>query len=332
MASEVLQRNKQIVWSFWQEMTGKAADEVETTVRVYVDPSISWNGPHPINQLQGIDALVDGFWRPVLQAFAGLRRRTDIFFGGSFDGHDWVCGTGYLIGRFTRSWLGIPPTGAGTYIRFGEFCSLKAGKIDQTYLILDILDVLRQSGFRLPPNYGGQDWVVPGPVTADGLVLAPQDDAESAASLNLVEAMLFKGLRSFDGTDLKVMGMARYWHPDMYWYGPCGIGTTYGLKGFEDAHQAPFLRAFPDRVGGNHKARFAEGRYVASTGWPSLHCTHLGEYLGVPATGNRIGMRVMDWWRRAGDLLVENWVFIDMLDLFLQMGVNLLASLQHKSD
>ena len=38
------------------------------------------------------------------------------------------------------------------------------------------------------------------------------------------------------------------------------------------------------------KARFAEGMYVASTGWPSLRCTHTGEYLGVPATGNKTGM------------------------------------------
>jgi predicted ester cyclase len=70
--------------------------------------------------------------------------------------------------------------------------------------------------------------------------------------------------------------------------------------------------------------------YVASTGWPSLRCTHTGEYLGVPATGNKIGMRVMDWWRREGDLLVENWVFIDMVDVFLQMGVDIFAQAQRQ--
>jgi hypothetical protein len=39
-------------------------------------------------------------------------------------------------------------------------------------------------------------------------------------------------------------------------------------------------------------------------------------------------MRVMDFWRREGDLLVENWVFIDMVDLFLQLGVDLFERLQ----
>jgi hypothetical protein len=38
----------------------------------------------------------------------------------------------------------------------------------------------------------------------------------------------------------------------------------------------------------------------------------------------------MDWWRREGDLLVENWVFIDMIDLFLQLGVDLFERLQSR--
>jgi hypothetical protein len=41
-------------------------------------------------------------------------------------------------------------------------------------------------------------------------------------------------------------------------------------------------------------------------------------------------MRVMDWWRREGDLLVENWVFIDMVDVFLQMGVDIFAQAQRQ--
>ena len=32
----------------------------------------------------------------------------------------------------------------------------------------------------------------------------------------------------------------------------------------------------------------------------------------------------MDFWRRKNGKLAENWVLIDMLDLFLQLGVDLL--------
>ncbi|MEO0561612.1 MAG: hypothetical protein AAF125_05845, partial [Chloroflexota bacterium] len=86
-----------------------------------------------------------------------------------------------------------------------------------------------------------------------------------------------------------------------------------------------FLTAFPDRKGGNHKARLADGLYVASTGWPSIVATHAGEYLGLPATHTQITMRVMDWWRAAEDgLLSENWVLLDLPHTFLQLGVDLL--------
>ena len=41
-------------------------------------------------------------------------------------------------------------------------------------------------------------------------------------------------------------------------------------------------------------------------------------------------MRMMDWWRREGDLLVENWVFIDIIDVFLQFGVDIFEKLRRQ--
>ena len=32
--------------------------------------------------------------------------------------------------------------------------------------------------------------------------------------------------------------------------------------------------------------------------------------------------RVCDWWRREGDLLMENWVFVDIPNAMLQFGVD----------
>jgi len=36
----------------------------------------------------------------------------------------------------------------------------------------------------------------------------------------------------------------------------------------------------------------------------------------------------MDWWKRSGDQYVENWVFVDMIHLFRQFGIDLLASVR----
>ena len=49
------------------------------------------------------------------------------------------------------------------------------------------------------------------------------------------------------------------------------------------------------------------------------------------AQNKRITQRIMDYWRRDGDMLVENWVFIDMIDLLGQFGIELLPNHPRKS-
>jgi predicted ester cyclase len=328
MPTELTHQNKNVIWDFWQRLNNSTPEEVSDVIRAYTDPDTAWYGPHPLNRLQGVDALISEFWQPLLRAFPDVRRKSHLFFGGQFDGKEWVTATGHFSGTFSQDWLGIPATGQKTHIRFGEFCAVADGRVMETYLILDLLDMLEQGGIDLLPHiYGGEASFVPGPQTGDGVLLAPQNEADSVKSLKLVEAML-AGLRSYDQVNISSMRQADFWRADMLWYGPAGIGTTRGLRGFEDQHQIPFLKAFPNRQGGNHKARFAEGMYVASTGWPSLYATHKGDYLGISATGSSIGLRVMDWWRREGDYLAENWVLLDMVDLCLQLGVDLLERLR----
>ncbi len=89
--------------------------------------------------------------------------------------------------------------------------------------------------------------------------------------------------------------------------------------------QGPIVRAFPDRRGVGHRVRIAEGMFAASTGWPSLVGTITDEFLGWPPTGETAGWNIMDFWRRDGALLRDNWVLIDLVDAARQAGVDLLA-------
>ena len=41
-------------------------------------------------------------------------------------------------------------------------------------------------------------------------------------------------------------------------------------------------------------------------------------------------MRVMDFWRRDGEKFIENWVFIDIPELLLQMDVDLFEQLRSR--
>lgn len=328
-ANERNERNKQRFYEFWQTLPGQPGEKALETAATLLHEEFSWNGPHPLNHIKGLESFVTHFWQPFRASFPDVQRETHVLLGSEWEDYDWVGATGLFRGTFQRDWLGIPATGKETTVRYGDFWRLQDGKIVECYMLLDIPDVMRQAGYPLLHGYGGAEGVYPPPMTEDGVILATPDSAESKKSLELVEAMI-AGLLSYDGENLASMDMPRYWKPDMHWYGPSGIGAARTLTEFEDYHQRPFLQAFPDRTGGDHKARLYEGAYVATTGWPSVIATATGDYLGAPAPNRRIEMRVMDFWRREGDLLAENWVLIDLPDLLLQYNVDVFARLQEQ--
>lgn len=70
----------------------------------------------------------------------------------------------------------------------------------------------------------------------------------------------------------------------------------------------------------------AEGMYVGVTGWPNMQQTLLGfGWLGLPPTGQKITLRSLDFWRLEDGLIRENWVLVDLLDMYSQIGVDVFA-------
>jgi predicted ester cyclase len=250
--------------------------------------------------------------------FGGQNRRD---YGG-----DWVTGVTHVTGLFTAPLWGIAPSGKLAYLRVGEFWRVDGGRIVEARIIIDLLDLLHQCGrWPLAEGHYGAPIQFPAPATQDGL--CPVDRASGAASLDVVEAML-GALHVFDPNDFGSegqVGAGGTWAPDFAWYGPGGIGSTVSWPGFVDHHRASFLRAFPDRKGGNHYARIGDGAYAAVSGWPSMTMTHRDTYLGVPATDRALTLRVMDFYRIEAGLIAENWVLLDYIDLLAQMGVDVIA-------
>ena len=286
---------------------------------------------HPVNSGSGVEFTRTALLAPLAASFAGLEVRPDIAIRGSFDGGDWLSTSGHLAGRFVASLFGIPATGAATWLRFGRFDRLVPGaapgapaSVAETLLLLDLPGLMVVSGCWPIGAALGPGPVAPGPAGHDGLT--PGDDAAlGQSSLALVEAMI-GGLMRYDGVDLASMGMRDYWTDDFWWHGPVPIGSFQGHTAYEAGHQRPFLRTFPDRVGGNHRSRFAQGRFIASTGWPSMRATHRGgDWLGLAPTGRAVTVRVMDWWACRGGRLAENWVMIDIPELLLQLDVDVFA-------
>ena len=309
------------------EVFSSPVARVEKIASLY-EPGARWFGPRPFDHLKSVPDAVEHFWAPLLTAVPDLERRDDIQLAGNWRDGVWVASSGHYQGNFLRPWLGVAPSMGVIRLRYGEFSRLEAGRIVDQYTIFDLPDFLRQQGlWPLAPSLGIVD-LVPGPREHDGLLSRPADSAETDRSMQLVEAMI-AGLMQYDRLSLDSMEQRKFWTENFTWYGPAGIGTCRGQEQYRRVHQGPFLRAFPDRVGGDHKCRIAEGRYVASTGWPSIRATHVGGgFMGLPATGRKITMRVMDFWKREQELLDENWVFIDLLDLLHQMDFDVLGRLR----
>ncbi len=314
---------------YWQAITQACAvsGHFETLTRRAYSEDCDFNAGAPVDQCKGADAIIDRFWKPLVSAFPDLERRTDIVMGGRFKEGDWIATTGNFVGHFQNALYGLRPSRRPHFIRYGWFDRIEGKQVVESYVLLDLTRLMIETGqWPLRPQLG-ENWS-PAPASQDGIMLDQMDEGSSEKSLKLVEAMI-AGLMSYDGQSLTSMGMKRFWTPQFGWYGPGGIGSARGHADYERAHQGPFLKAFPDRIGGNHKCRIGEGPYVASTGWPSINATHLGgDWIGIPATGKRITQRIMDFWRREDEYLVENWVFIDMVDLLEQFGVILLPEVK----
>ncbi len=291
---------------------------------------------HPFEDMTGPQALYQKVYAPLLAAIPKLERRDYIFMAGEVNDKVWVGCAGFYAGVFEQPWLDIPPTKHVVQMRFHEFYRVEGDKVVEIQALWDIPALMMQANaWPLSPPIG-VEWLVPGPATQDGIISAPRDSARSDASAQLVSDMLL-GLTNFATGGVEGMQLERYWHPSFYWYGPAGIGTSCGVDGFRHCHQIPFLNAMPDRVGsGGTGDLFGDGDYVGFTAWPGMHMTLSGDgWMGIAPSDKKITMRSLDFWRCEAGLIRENWVLVDLLDVYHQLGVDVFRrmreiTLQHR--
>ena len=329
-----LQAAKALVQAHYADLAHATADTVTDIIAKRMAPNGIWRGVHPFNlQPPGPEGAAV-FWQPFLRAMTAVQRREDIFFAGEnvIDGRAsvWTGSMGHLMALFDAPFLGIAPTRKIIMLRYAEFNKVENGHITETAFFCDILHLMRQAGITRFPDQTAAHLVQPGPRTHDGLLMDPHDPSEGARTLEVIENManaITAANTMLDRHDPHAE-MAQNWTEDMAWYGPEGIGATYTIDRYIEQHQGPFRTLMSDRVFNGHLCRIGEGNYGGFFGWPNLTITNDGSYMGIPANDVRADMRVVDMYRREGDKLAENWVFIDMLHFLKMQGVDVLAELQ----
>lgn len=325
------QAEKDLVRRFYGALDSAAARESAAVLHEFCSAELIWRGMHPFDELTGPEAVALDFWVPLKSALTRMQRRMDVFMAGQneIDGVAgvWVVSMGHLMGLLDAPWLGIAPTGKIAMLRYCAFHRVDAGRITETAMFFDIPHLMMQAGLQPFPPQTAAHLVHPGPQPHDGLMFGPQNPGEGHRTRAAISAMI-ANLGQWK-SDLPLQDeLALDWHDDMIWWGPAGIGASYTIARYASQHAGPFRAGFADRSKTRHLCRLAEGSYGGFFGWPNFTARPTGGFMGMPATGKAGEFRVIDIYRREGDKLAENWVFIDLLHFWKTQGLDILGRMQ----
>ncbi len=137
-------------------------------------------------------------------------------------------------------------------------------------------------------------------------------DAQSAASLDAVKRME-AGLAAGE------LDMTPYFTESFVWRGNQGCGTKHGIAEFQRNWQFPLRAAFTDRDYKTEKF-LADGDWAACFG--HIEATHSGTFMGIAATGKRVKIPYMDFWRIEDGRIADNPVSVDFASVMQQLGVD----------
>jgi ketosteroid isomerase-like protein len=324
------QTEKQLIRDYYAQLDKAADPDISAILESFTSSDYLWRGFHPFHEITSARTVAESFWRPLCSALTSMQRRMDIFMAGQNtigeQGGIWVVSMGHLMGLFDQPWLGIPPTGKIAMLRYCEFHRVDGGKITETAMFFDIPHLMMQAGLNPFPPQTAVHLVQPGPMTHQGLMFDPQDPEEGRKTLAAIDYMV-GDIKTWRGGVEEPMfdELRRSWNEDMIWWGPAGIGATYTIERYAKQHAGPFRSGMTDRTFNGHICRIAEGHFGGFFGWPNLILTPSGGFMGMPATNKPGDMRVIDIYRRDGDKLTENWIFIDLLHFWNMQGIDILA-------
>ncbi len=329
MSSDIHQQNKALIGKFRAALYDCDPAKLKSQLHEVFAPDSAIYLASPFEDVAGPDDLFERVYQPLLAAIPDMERRDFIVMAGEANRQNWIGCGGHYMGVFEQPWLDIPPTRHLVAMRHHEFFRIEDGKVVEMQALWDIPQVMMQANaWPMTPSLGVEWAIIPGPASEDGIITKPYDSAKAATSVQLVLDMISGLKKSPQGVE--AMGLEHFWHPKMNWYGPAGIGTARRISGFRNWHQIPYLKAMPDRKPLlENGALFGDDEYVGFTAWPGLQVTLSNDgWLGIAPANQQLTMRSLDFWRCENGMLRENWVLVDILNVYDQLGVDVFARMR----
>ncbi|MGR3503846.1 ester cyclase [Pseudaestuariivita sp.] len=152
---------------------------------------------------------------------------------------------------------------------------------------------------------------MPGARPDQAILTRDTDLSKTEETRRVIEGMV-------DGlNDHRIGDIGEFFAESFRWMGNQGCGTKHGLQAFQNNWQKPFQAAFHDKVCID-EARLYMGEWAAAFG--RQEATHGGPFMGIPATGKRIEIRYMDFWKVEDGRITDNYVMVDFPHVLAQLG------------
>lgn len=124
------------------------------------------------------------------------------------------------------------------------------------------------------------------------------------SQIEINKEVVKKWAEALDTGEIDFVG--KYADPDIIVHYPGGID----LHGIDEMNKSSknFQIGFPD---GNHKVELQVAENDMVTTRITITGTHLGEFMGVPATGNKLEMTMIEICRFQNGKIIEAWIEFD---------------------
>ena len=273
---------------------------------------------HGLHKSQGLHDWFDNEMETWSDAFPWVSFQQMLFLGSGGNASSATV----AVGTWERQFGPLAPTGRKMTVRITDFYrACPDGRIERNWMMIDMLDLLRQQG------------VAPLPLSPlpQGRVSPPQGDSIPAPLEHYVSAEAADDARRLVSAMLQaewVEGSLTLdaWSSDMVWYGPVPFGLAMGGDAYRMHFLRPLVSAFAERAL-SLDVFTCEGDYCGAHG--TFSGAHRGEWLGHAPSGVRLALDFgMHWHVRDGQI-VEGWAIFDLPKMFRPLGVNLLQGSSH---
>ncbi|MEM6889615.1 MAG: ester cyclase [Pseudomonadota bacterium] len=282
-----------------------ALGRAETDMSHWFHEDFVWDGNAGCGRKTGLREFKSGWQQLFRTAFGNRQFDTKLW----LEDGDWAACVGVCHATHSGEFMGIAATGRPLTIPYVDFWQVRNNRIAYNKVNVDLASVAAQLGWDV---FRGQGWDrLDPPVTR--LWRGKHGHGASAKPLDVVQSMEAALQRS-------EVDVSEFFHEDFVWDANYGCGLKHGLEEFETGWYLPFRESFGNRD-------FVTPHFMQDGDWAACfgacHATLERDFLGIQATGQKIRIPYIDFWRIEGVKIAENLVRVDFASIAEQLGVDL---------